>query len=78
MVNHFATISTLENSDFYSNDSSLVKIDWNWDNVGAHLNEQYWYKDDFMSYFTLLIALQKNNNSHTIFFNDDFNADEQI
>ena len=39
MTSHFARISSSEDSDFYSQDASLVKIDWNLDDIGAHLNE---------------------------------------
>ena len=59
MVNHFAKISNLQESVFYSPNSNFAKIDWNWDDIGAHLNDQYWYEDDFMRSFTLLIASQK-------------------
>ena len=76
MVNNYATISSLEDSDLYSKNSSLVKIDWNLDDIGVHLNDEYWYEDDFMRCFTLLIASQKNNNSCTIFFDNVSNADD--
>ena len=78
MVNNYATISSLEDSDLYTKNSSLVKIDWNLDDIGVHLNDEYWYEDDFMRCFTLLIASQKNNNIRTIFFDDVSNADDEI
>ena len=75
---YFAKLSPFERSVLYTSDAFLVKVDWNLDDIGAHLNEEYWYGDDFMRSFTLLIASQKNNNNCTIFFEDDCNANQLI
>ena len=75
---YFAKLSPIEHSVLYSSDASLVKVDWNLDDIGTHLNEEYWYKDDFMRSFTLLIASQKNNDNCTIFFDNDHNSNQRI
>ena len=75
---YFAKLSPFERSVLYTSDVGFIKVDWNLDDIGAHLNEDYWYGDDFMRSFTLLMASQKNNDNRTIFFDDDSNANQQI